>query len=479
MKSSLFVLIPCLIIGVLAHAISNGPIAAAQTPATSARTPLTYEQEKVVFDAIQTNDVAKLKELLENGLDPNSVILGGNTPLMASAAHGGKTEVVRLLLQYKGDPNSTVKGFYIIPALYSAADNGHTEIVSLLLKAGANAGAKFRTRDGSSKKEGHTALIAAIHSPTLNLEIIKLLIDAGAANVPDASDTPPLAFAAFKRQTEVVRMLIAGNANVNAKNKALVTPLIISSMIDGNTEVIRLLVDAKADLEAKDANGNTALTTAAITNSTVVAKALIEAKANVDATDNEGHTALMSAAVGNIELVKLLLAAKANANVKSKPPQDVTALYMAVLSNQPETVKLLIAAGADVNASVFNDTETPVGHAQSKQFTDVIALLTQAGAKSICPSLRITASGDVPKPGDPLVFTVAIGGGDENVSATYNWTVSAGSITSGQGTPKITLDTSAKAIGLAKSITATVDVGGYPRNCATGSSATVSVLSTP
>jgi hypothetical protein len=61
---------------------------------------------------------------------------------------------------------------------------------------------------------------------------------------------------------------------------------------------------------------------------------------------------------------------------------------------------------------------------------------------------------------------------------TYHWTVSAGSISSGQGTPAITVDTT----GLAgQNVTATVEIGGTDPscNCTTTASETAGVLDKP
>jgi hypothetical protein len=41
-----------------------------------------------------------------------------------------------------------------------------------------------------------------------------------------------------------------------------------------------------------------------------------------------------------------------------------------------------------------------------------------------------------------LALFASVTGGDENVTPTYNWTVSDGTIDSGQGTSTITIDTS-------------------------------------
>src|SRR5207253_7135758 len=50
---------------------------------------------------------------------------------------------------------------------------------------------------------------------------------------------------------------------------------------------------------------------------------------------------------------------------------------------------------------------------------------------------------------------------DPNASVTYNWTLSSGTITSGQGTPTIIVDTT----GLDDNVTATIEIGGLPSEC--------------
>jgi hypothetical protein len=62
------------------------------------------------------------------------------------------------------------------------------------------------------------------------------------------------------------------------------------------------------------------------------------------------------------------------------------------------------------------------------------------------------------------------------VTPTYNWSVSAGTITSGQGTSTITVDTT----GLGgQSVTATVTAGGFDPSCSTASSCTTNVRPKP
>ena len=88
-----------------------------------------------------------------------------------------------------------------------------------------------------------------------------------------------------------------------------------------------------------------------------------------------------------------------------------------------------------------------------------------------CPSVTVSSPDDVTA-GRPLTFTTNVGGGDARVTPTYNWTVSAGLISSGQGTSVISVDTA----GLEnQTVTATVDVGGYDRMCSASASSTTSV----
>ncbi len=89
----------------------------------------------------------------------------------------------------------------------------------------------------------------------------------------------------------------------------------------------------------------------------------------------------------------------------------------------------------------------------------------------ICPAVRVSCP-DSGSEGETASYSADVAGGDPAVSPTFNWTVSAGSIESGQGTSAISIATT----GLGGStITATVDVGGYSRSCSTANSCTMSV----
>jgi hypothetical protein len=116
-----------------------------------------------------------------------------------------------------------------------------------------------------------------------------------------------------------------------------------------------------------------------------------------------------------------------------------------------------------------------------KHFIAVLVLLTAIGTMSFpasaqdaapsCPAVNVSCPDSV-QAGEELTFTAGVSGGDPIVQPTYNWSVSAGTISSGQGTATIIVDTAGTG---GQTITATADVGGFPRECSTSSSCTTSV----
>lgn len=79
-----------------------------------------------------------------------------------------------------------------------------------------------------------------------------------------------------------------------------------------------------------------------------------------------------------------------------------------------------------------------------------------------CATITVTGPAGITQPGEAMTFTANVTGGTAP-NLTYNWTVSAGTIESGQGTPSITVRTTREMANT--SVTATVDVGGQDPAC--------------
>jgi hypothetical protein len=89
-----------------------------------------------------------------------------------------------------------------------------------------------------------------------------------------------------------------------------------------------------------------------------------------------------------------------------------------------------------------------------------------------CPTVSVSCPSQA-DPGTPVTFTASVSN-DSGLSLTYNWSVSAGTISSGQGTSTITVDTA--NLG-GQTVTATVSLGGADPSC-TGTTASCSVTIT-
>ena len=120
---------------------------------------------------------------------------------------------------------------------------------------------------------------------------VAALLTAGAVAVAQSANDR--LFNAVKNGTAAdVRAAIKEGANVNAWDGYGFTALMLAARYRRDTEVIKILVAAGADVNARDRSGWTALMCAAFWNTDPdVVKALIGAGANVNARDNNGRRA--------------------------------------------------------------------------------------------------------------------------------------------------------------------------------------------
>lgn len=117
---------------------------------------------------------------------------------------------------------------------------------------------------------------------------------------------------------------------------------------------------------------------------------------------------------------------------------------------------------SDARPGVYTATATiesgPVGDPLCTAFTSTKVVVRNCPPpRPLCPNIS-TSCPDVTQAGMPVTFTASASGGTPGVTPVYNWKISAGTITAGQGTPTITVDTT----GLGgQPITASVEVEGY------------------
>ena len=95
--------------------------------------------------------------------------------------------------------------------------------------------------------------------------------------------------------------------------------------------------------------------------------------------------------------------------------------------------------------------------------------------RPVCPTVEVScpeAAGE----NAPVTFTANISGGTPGITPAFNWTISAGRIISGQGTPSIKVDTT----GLAgQTVRATLDIVGFGTPCPASCAVSIPIMNKP
>ncbi len=311
-------------------------------------------------NAIETNNIAKVRELLASGISPNAKIGDGDTALIL-ASFKGHTETVKTLLE--AGANIDIQNKNDDTSLTMASFNGHTETVKTLLEAGANINIQ--------NKHGDTALMLASFNG--HTETVKTLLEAGAnIDIQNKDDITALIMASFKGHTETVKTLLEAGAIIDIQNKNGDTSLAMA-LFKGHTETVKTLLEAGANIDIQNKDDNTALILASNKGHTEIVKILLDAGAKIDIQNIHGNTALILASFnGHTKTVKTLLEEGVNINIQNK--NGDTALMLASFHGFNEIANVLIEADANINIQDA-DGATPLFIAAGNNHKDIVIRL--------------------------------------------------------------------------------------------------------
>ena len=125
---------------------------------------------------------------------------------------------------------------------------------------------------------------------------------------------------------------------------------VADAVMKGDRAALRALLQRKADVNAPRVDGATALHWAVYRDDLDAADLLIRAGAKVDVANPEGITPVaMASLYGNVSMVEQAARRPAPTS-KQRGPNGQTLLMLAARNGRPETIKTLVAAGAEVNA---------------------------------------------------------------------------------------------------------------------------------
>jgi ankyrin repeat protein len=159
--------------------------------------------------------------------------------------------------------------------------------------------------------------------------------------------------AAYGNHLDAARLLIAAGADVNAADATQQSAyLIATSEVGDDPRLLELAIAGGAQLDAKDRFNGTGLIRAADRGHVgILQRLLATGGIPVDHVNRLGWTALHEAIVLG----------------------DGSARYV-------ESVRVLVAAGADVNLPTARDGVLPLQHARERGFAGIAAVLEAAGA---------------------------------------------------------------------------------------------------
>ena len=231
--------------------------------------------------------------------------------------------------------------------------------------------------------DGATALHWAVYRD--DLATADRLLKAGAlAKVGNRYGSTPLALAAENGNPAMVQRLLEAGADANERLLNQETVLMMAART-GNLATMKVLLDRGADVNAIEATrGTTALMWAAAQRHPAAVQLLVDRGANVSAADNPAWqsrpVSYAKASDPRPSRKRGLFANQVGPrNTRDASGGGLTPLVFAVRANDLESVKILLAAGADVN-QVTNYGWSPLLVATQNRYYQLASFLLDHGA---------------------------------------------------------------------------------------------------
>jgi ankyrin repeat protein len=187
---------------------------------------------------------AMVRLLLGHGADPGGI--DGGTPPLLKAVQAGNLPAMMLLAEAGADPNVQKFGF---TPLVSAIQHKHRPMVEYLIAHGADV----------NLPSGHSCSPIGYAAASADLELVRLLLDAGADPDEQQIGETPLTLAVMHHHPEMVLLLLERGANPDRKGQGAAYYPIHRAILNDNMPILELLLAHGADPMVRDSYRRTAL----------------------------------------------------------------------------------------------------------------------------------------------------------------------------------------------------------------------------
>ncbi len=289
-------------------------------------------KSKELLKAAGKGEVAKIKELLEQGADINYKDSRGYTPVL-KVLEKQNVEALKTILRAKPDLSiNTPEGDSILMMANTP------EVVNLLVKAGASV-------DKFNSKKRNNPLLNAVMKKTP--EVVKALLENGAdTEIKNARGQRPLTLAVLESKVEVAKMLIR-ESFINAIDAKGDTALSMAT----NEEIIADLLDSGVDISIRNKegiiSGRDAFMLSIEKGYNTAVRKFIERGINLNFIDSYGDTPL-TLAVANRQKEVIVILLEGGADINKRDKKEMTPLQIAASKADKELVEFLISKGAEM-----------------------------------------------------------------------------------------------------------------------------------